>query len=206
MPGLDGPMRDLKVLLIGGTSSVGKSTLAEALGARLGWTCTSTDRLGRHPGRPWKVADRLVPPHVTSHYSAQPVADLTTEQLRHYERMWPAIESLVRAHGRENGPGRLIIEGSGVWPDRAAGVTGSTVAGIWLTASAETLRERIYSASRYSELTGHERFLVDQFVGRTERYNEIMLSAVRRLELPLVDVDSAPSLDGLLERCVRLLG
>jgi hypothetical protein len=142
----------------------------------------------------------------TSHYSALSVADLTTEQLRHYGRTWPAIESLVRAHGGESRPGGLIIEGSGVWPDRAAGMTGSAVAGIWLTASAETLRERIYSASRYSELTGHERFLVDQFLGRTERYNEIMLSAVRRLGLPMVDVDSAPSLDGLLERCAQLLG
>lgn len=172
----------------------------------VGWTCTSTDRLGRHPGRPWKAGDRPVPAHVARHYRTLPVADLAAEQLRHYERMWPVIELLVRASARETGRDRLIIEGSGVWPDRAATVTGSTVAAIWLTASPPTLRERIYSASRYAGLNGRERFLVDQFLGRTQRYNDIMMSAVRRLSLPLLDVDAVPSLDALVEQCVQLLG
>jgi len=198
-------MRALRVVLIGGTSSVGKSSLAHVLATRLGWRCVSTDSLGRHPGRPWQVGDRQVPPHVARHYLARPAEDLTTDQLRHYERMWPVIESLVSAHACEHGPGRLSLEGSGVWPDRAVQVTGSRVAAIWLTASPGTLRERIYAASRYRELAGREQFLMDQFLRRTNLYNELMVSAVSRLGLALVDVDSLPSLDALAAQCFRLL-
>ena len=197
-------MRNLRVGLIGGTSNVGKSTLAQALASRFGWACVSTDSLGRHPGRPWKIDGRPIPAHVPEHYLSLPVPDLATEQLRHYERMWPAIQSLIYAHVREDRADRLILEGSGVWPDRVAELKTARIASIWLTASRQTLRARIYSASGYAELSGGERILVDRFLGRTERYNEIMLDAARRLALPLVDVDSASSLDGLVDRCIQL--
>jgi 2-phosphoglycerate kinase len=199
-------VRDVRVVLIGGTSNVGKSTLAQALAARLGWRCMSTDKLGRHPGRPWRTDDRPIPAHVAAHYASLPIADLTGEQLRHYERMWPLLKSLIDAHASGQRAGRLILEGSGVWPDRVAEVLSAEVAAIWLTASPATLRGRIYSASRYSGLSDDEKVLVDRFVGRTERYNEHMLAAVGRLDLALTNVDSTSSLDELAEGCLRFLG
>ena len=53
MPDVDS---NLRVVLIGGSSHVGKSTLSEALAARMGWERLSTDSLALHPGRPWKPA------------------------------------------------------------------------------------------------------------------------------------------------------
>ncbi len=194
------------MLLIGGTSNVGKSTLAQALADRLGWDCVSTDKLGRHPGRPWQTGDRPVPAHVVAHYRALSVADLTAEQLRHYERMWPVIAALIETHACDDRASRLILEGSGVWPDLVAEVGDSRpLAAVWLTASAATVRERIHSASRYANLADDEKVLVDKFAGRTELYQELMLTAVRRLGLAQVDVDSQPSLDALAERCLRLV-
>ena len=52
-------------ILISGTSHVGKSTLAEKLAERLGWAGMSTDKLGRHPGRPWLA----IPAPVAEFYS-----------------------------------------------------------------------------------------------------------------------------------------
>jgi hypothetical protein len=46
-------MHGARVVLIGGTSNVGKSTLAQAVAERLGFEYLSTDGLARHPGRPW---------------------------------------------------------------------------------------------------------------------------------------------------------
>jgi 2-phosphoglycerate kinase len=197
-------MSDLRVVLIGGTSNAGKSALAEALARRLGWRWVSTDSLGRHPGRPWTVEDRPIPAHVTEHYLSLSVEDLTTEQLRHYERMWPVIRSLIETHARDQDAGGLILEGSGVWPDRVAEISDPAVAAVWLTASAATLRSRICSASRYAELVDVGPILVDKFVGRSIRYNEMMLSAVRRLGLACVDVDDVSSPDALLEQCLQL--
>ena len=65
-----------RVVLIGGTSHVGKSTLSESLAARLGWTRISTDTLARHPGRPWKPAPEKVPDHVAEHYLSLSVNEL----------------------------------------------------------------------------------------------------------------------------------
>ena len=52
---------NLRVVLIGGTSHVGKSTASELLAGTLGWAHVSTDSLARHPGRPWKPAPEKVP-------------------------------------------------------------------------------------------------------------------------------------------------
>lgn len=195
---------DLSVVLIGGTSNVGKSTLAQALTRRLGWSCVSTDSLGRHPGRPWTVADGQVPVHVAEHYRSLSIEELATEQLRHYARMWPQIRSLIETHARDHAGG-LIVEGSGVWPDRVAEISDPKVAAIWLTASPATVRGRIYSASRYAELGVDATILVDKFVGRSIRYNEMMLRAVRRLGLACVDVDIVLSPGAQLKQSLRLL-
>src|SRR5690606_41363789 len=63
-------MRDVRVVLIGGTSHAGKSTAARAVADRLGFECRTTDRLARHPGRPWRTPVGEVPPHVAEHYRA----------------------------------------------------------------------------------------------------------------------------------------
>ena len=50
-----------RILLIGGTSHVGKSTLAQLLALKLGWNYRSTDKLARHPGRPWQPKAEDIP-------------------------------------------------------------------------------------------------------------------------------------------------
>lgn len=44
-------LKQTRVILIGGSSHVGKSTLAQYQAAKLGWNYRSTDKLARHPGR-----------------------------------------------------------------------------------------------------------------------------------------------------------
>lgn len=86
-------MREVRVVLIGGTSNVGKSTVARAVAAELGFGCLSTDRLARHPGRPWRTPEWEVPAHVAEHYRSLSVDELITSVLGHYERLWPASRS-----------------------------------------------------------------------------------------------------------------
>lgn len=56
-----------RILLIGGSSHVGKSTVAQSLASHLGWNYRSTDKLARHPGRPWQAKPKKVPNHVAAH-------------------------------------------------------------------------------------------------------------------------------------------
>ena len=62
-----------KLLLIGGASHVGKSTMAQSIsnfvaGSSLGYNYISADNLARHPGRPWQTTLTDIPKHVAEHY------------------------------------------------------------------------------------------------------------------------------------------
>ena len=94
--------------------------LAEALANHLGWSHVSTDWMARHPGRPWKTEWGPVPEHVKQHYSSLSVDDLVDDVMRHYDGMWPAIESLIRTHVTDRDADSLVLEGSAVLPERVA--------------------------------------------------------------------------------------
>jgi hypothetical protein len=189
-------------MLIGGTSSVGKSTVAAALAGRLGWELVSTDRLARHPGRPWSTdpVAAPVPEHVVRHYRTLQVDELTAEQLRHYERLWPRVAELVRARVAEPTAPGLVLEGSGVLPEGVVALGSDAVAAVWLTARAELITARIRAMSGPES----SQVLVDAFIGRTLGYERAVLATVRRLGLPVVAVHPAESVDALADRCLAL--
>jgi 2-phosphoglycerate kinase len=192
-------MGEVAVVLIGGTSHVGKSTVALALADELGWRHVSTDRLARHPGRPW-TTDR---PHVHEHYAALTVAELTAAQVAHYERMWPLVEELVRdalAPGRAG----LVLEGSGVWPERVPELPLHRVAAVWLTVDDQTLRDRVYRTSRADGRAPAERLAIEKFLGRTLGYQNRLIPDVDRLGLTRVAVDHGTEVGEVVDRLRRL--
>lgn len=69
---------------MGGASRVGKSTLAQFLASHLQWNFCSTDKLARHPGRPWRTENREIPQHVARYYQRQSADVLLQDILYHY--------------------------------------------------------------------------------------------------------------------------
>ncbi|KUL35593.1 hypothetical protein ADL22_26925 [Streptomyces sp. NRRL F-4489] len=187
-------MDEVRVVLIGGTSNVGKSTIGQALAERLGYAYRTTDTLARHPGRPWRTPEREVPAHVAEHYAWLGPDELITSVLDHYARLWPRIEALVTAQatGEAAEPG-LVLEGSALWPERVAGLTVPHTGAVWLTADPSVLGARVRAAGRYATATEEERHLMDKFLARTERYQTLMLAAVRRLGLDHLDAGGGRS-------------
>ncbi|MFJ8971420.1 AAA family ATPase [Streptomyces anulatus] len=179
-------MRDVRVVLIGGTSNTGKSTVAGAVAERLGFEHRSTDGLARHPGRPWRTPEHEVPPHVAEHYGTLTTDELLASVLDHYERLWPRIEELITERARAGAPG-LVLEGSALRPDRVARLTVPGTAAVWLTADDTVLRDRVRAAGRYEEATDAERHLMDRFLARTVRFQARMLDAVEAHGLDRVD-------------------
>ena len=193
----------LRVMLIGGPSNVGKSTLAQALASTLGgWPCTSTDTLGRHPGRPWGH----VRPHVAEHYLSLTPDELFEAVLRHYASMWPAISSMITAHACDPSAEPLILEGSAIWPESVVTLRLAGVGAIWLTASNGFLQERIYKASGFQQAPELVQAISEKFLGRVHRYNERMLQALRHLGLPSVNVEETASLAQFTDKAISLLG
>ncbi|MBT2418944.1 AAA family ATPase [Streptomyces sp. ISL-22] len=198
-------MQGVRVVLIGGTSHTGKSTVARALAERLGFGCRSTDKLARHPGRPWRTAEWAPPPHVAEHYATLGVDELIRSVLDHYARLWPRIQELITERAAGAGPG-LVLEGSALWPDRVAGLTSVPhTRAVWLTADDAVLRERMRSSARYEDATGRERYLVDKFLARAERFQTLMTQAVDAHGLARVDTDGS-SVGELADRVLMAVG
>ncbi|MDO0917703.1 AAA family ATPase [Streptomyces sp. DT2A-34] len=179
-------MQDVRVVLIGGTSHTGKSTAARTVAQRLGFDCRSTDLLARHPGRPWRTPEWVPPPHVAEHYATLDVDELIRSVLDHYARLWPRIEELIADRATGDGSG-LVLEGSALWPARVARLTAPQARAVWLTADDTALRERMRASACYDQLADQERYLVDRFLARTERYQELMTQAVDRHGLARID-------------------
>ena len=193
--------RGPRVILIGGSSHAGKSTVAARLAERPGWTKVSTDTLARHPGRPWKTAPDVVPRHVAEHYLDLDVDELIASVLAHYRSLRPMIEYLVRWHAGNEAVERLVLEGSAVWPEGLAGMGAPGVAGVWLTGADALFEERIRRESRYDEADTRGRAMIDKFIGRTLRFNRVMMDEVLRLGLPFVEVGPSTDLREVAEQC-----
>ena len=194
-----------KVVLIGGSSHVGKSTVSESLATELGWTHLSTDSLARHPGRPWAPAHQKVTDNVADHYLNLSVDELVEDVLRHYRvNVWPEVEAIVASHLNDPSMAGIVAEGSALWPEFTTSLDFNKVSAIWLTASEIVFRQRIYTESMYSSKSSRERMMIDKFLERTLAYNERMVDAVNRLGFTLVDVRHS-NVTELTERCLSIL-
>ncbi|MCD4738302.1 MAG: 2-phosphoglycerate kinase [Anaerolineae bacterium] len=196
----------LRVILIGGTSHVGKSTLAHSIALKLGWRHISTDKLARHPGRPWRMKPKTVPEHVAEHYLSLSVDELITDVLLHYKNnVWPMIESLVVSHSTDLSTDCLVMEGSALWPELVVSLKLDNISAIWLTANNDLFEKRIYNESQYKEKTLREKAMIDKFLKRTLVYNERMMDAVNRIGLLSLDLEMSSSPEELSDMCLELL-
>ena len=194
------------IVLIGGTSHTGKSTLAHVIAARTGGQCISTDNLARHPGRPWRTDAGDVPAHVAAHYLSLTVSDLMQDVLRHYREvvrplLIAAIDSPLNASRAV-----MIVEGSAVLPEMIDVLQARRVTSLWLTASHATIRQRIRASSRHATKSTRDQFLIDQFVQRACAFNDTVQEDVARRGLASVDTERASIMDDLInERLAALL-
>jgi len=195
-----------RVILIGGTSHAGKSSLADALARRLGYEALSTDQLARHPGRPWRRGEAPVPPHVVEHYSTLPPEALIADVMRHYEAMWPMVRELVeRRLADAEAPG-LVLEGSALLPSLAGRIGGGRVAAVWLVADETVLEARMRRESRFEAADAAGRALIEAFLERTRRYQRSMVAAVDALGLMRLTVRPAESIEAVADHVTALLG
>ena len=197
-----------RVILIGGSSHVGKSTLAQSFAAKLGWSYRSTDKLARHPGRPW-MGKKLkpIPEHVAQHYKTLSAEALFLDVLSHYQKnVLPQVEVIVHCHASDLSKECLIVEGSALWPEFVANLVGEDgVRAIWLTASEKLFRNRIKRESNFDNVAENEKYLIQKFLDRTLFYNKRMRGEVERLGFICIDVESISMADELLEKYMELM-
>ena len=183
-----------RVLLLGGTSHSGKTSLAERIAAKPGWVLQSTDKLAKHPGRPWKSGSFTPPPHVQQHYQSLNVEALLDDVIRHYNRLWPMIEKIIADHIDSAAPEQhsLVIEGSALWPTNVLKFNSTHARAFWLEVSPEVTQQRIYANSDYENSPVEGKYLVDKFLQRTLKFDNHMKAQLgKHKNLLLTDRDLA---------------
>lgn len=199
----------LRCILVGGTSNVGKSTLARAWADELGWPLLSTDQLGRHPGRPWPAGGRGVPPHVAEHYLGHGDQELLASVLEHYHvNIWPLATNIINAIAAAP-QGRLVLEGSGCWPDLVLRLNSPHIAAMWVTGTPEMIASRIRRESRYDAADVDGRRLIERFIARSQLFDVAMRERLQALGLVAVKAAEQEDMPALLERsraALRRLG
>lgn len=189
----------MRVLLIGGTSHAGKSTLAACMARRRGWPCVSTDKLARHPGRPWAQAPASVPLHVVEHYQGLETDALIASVMAHYRAMQPTIRDLVARHAAPESEQGLVLEGSAILPAEAAPLLGPQVRAVWLTAADELIARRMRRESGYADRDAPGRALIDKFLARTLSFNRLVGEDARRLGWPCIEVREVMTSDAVAD-------
>lgn len=194
---------DVRVILIGGSSHSGKSTVAKTMANKIGWSFLSTDSLARHPGRPWRKNPKDIPKHVVEHYSTLSVDELFEDVLSHYRRVWANVKTIISMYANDPSYGRLIIEGSAIWPEFAADHNAPNTRSIWLTAENHQFQDRIYRESNYEQVSDPEKHLIEKFLKRTQVFNERMMSVINQLNLMSIEVHDGLSPDDVSDTCLQ---
>jgi 2-phosphoglycerate kinase len=195
-----------KLILIGGASHTGKSTLARSLADHLNWNYCSTDKLARHPGRPWQTQLTDIPQHVVDHYQLLSSTELIEDVLNHYrQNVWPQIEQIVNNAATNIAESGTIIEGSALLPELVNTLKFANITSIWLTASNEFLRHRIYLSSQYISKSPLEQMLIDKFWKRNCLYNDRLIDTIDRLGFVSLNVSAVVTPSELMCQCLALV-
>lgn len=204
-PGISLPVTsEPKMVLVGGASHVGKSTLCASLVSLPGWNSMSTDQLGRHPGRPWVSSQRrVVRQHVAEHYLSLSAEELVKDLLDFQRKMWPTIERIIKHRLTVHNQTRLAFEGSALLPENTGKFQGEDVKALCLAASPEFLQRRIHEGSRYSSLSTEATHLVDKFIKRNVLLNEHYVETAKANGVTVVDVEAGIGIEQLTELSIR---
>jgi hypothetical protein len=185
-------------VLILGTSHVGKSGLAQTLGAAAGWPVHGTDQLGRHPGRPWTG----VPPAVIDFYLHLSAETIHWFLKVHHENLRPVIAATISQAGRR---GAFLLEGAALRTEYLQGWGVRRDRVVCLCAEDDVLRDRIRRNSDYGSRSREVQRAIDAFIERSLRENAALVEGARRDGLTLLDVTGAPDIASVRARVVALL-
>ncbi|QFT33438.1 hypothetical protein K1718_21505 [Roseibium porphyridii] len=186
-------------LLIFGTSHAGKSTLATRIGKDLGWPALSTDKMGRHPGRPWPSVRK----QVAEFYSKLSEETIYWFLRVHHENMWPHLKDRIST-ASQSGSG-CVIEGSALRPEFIAEMQLPRTLTVGLYASNAFLRQRMEAESLYSDQDEPTKQLIEKFIRRSLTDNDNIVEAATRYGLPLIDVSDPSFLGVEADRLVEKL-
>jgi 2-phosphoglycerate kinase len=157
-----------KVILIGGSPMIGKSTISVLLAAKLLYPCISIDDIGEvlqtvsniNPMKGMFYLD-----YYSNTKKEQLIADIAAYH-RHLEK---SIHKLIEIHSSWGSP--LIMEGWALYPNMIAEINPDNVFSVWLIAENGLLKQRLLKSDFYQD-AGNPEKVIENYLHRSEWHNE----------------------------------
>jgi 2-phosphoglycerate kinase len=199
-------MRTTRVIYIGGTPMVGKSTVARLLASRLQYECVSTDDIGAaitavteletHPQFHYMGTEDY-----RDYYATTDTTKLVRDMDDLHAALWPALRILFQNHLSWGSP--IVIEGWGLRPRYVSELSGD-IGGVFLLADNALLEERVAASEFGSGATDRESMLAN-YLERSRLYNAMVQDQVSQLGLASVHVSADMKPDEIADECTRIV-
>ncbi|MEA4921627.1 MAG: AAA family ATPase [Clostridiaceae bacterium] len=156
-----------KVILIGGSPMVGKSTVAIEIASSAKCPCISTDDIGEAlqtvvPINPMQGKD------FRDYFKNTAPDKLLTDIQQYHHALEPAIQRLVDIHSTWGNS--VVLEGWALYPRFIKPIIGHNVFAVWLIASNELLEARLLNRSGFLEGIAAQNYLL-----RSKWHNDLLL-------------------------------
>ncbi len=201
-------MSDPTVLLIGGPPGAGKTTLARAVAAELGWASTTGDDLA--------IAVRAVTDPVShpelhpmpggdhrAYFTEGPPERLLADAMALASTMWPVVERVVRSHLASAAP--LVLDWWLLSPTQVAS-SGLPVASAWLHVDPRVLDGRERSLVSFREGSVDPERMHANFMARSLWRNDLVVREATAADLPVIHQDGTRSVPDLVAEVLRSIG
>ena len=195
-------LRDLKVILIGGSPMSGKTTLAMTLAARFDYACMSTDDIGEIIStvadvNPMKGVD------YRAYYIRRSILDLVADTSRYHQAIRPAIDRLIETHSTWGTP--IIIEGWALYPGLTNTSDHPNTAAIWLVSDLDVLAQRLADNEAFSQRSADGEQMRANYLQRSIWHNAQISTAVLTAGADYIMVTRNLTADELAQKATELL-
>lgn len=192
-----------KVILIGGSPMIGKSTISAILASRLLYPCISTDDIGEA----LQTISNINPmqgKNYLDYYSDISKDELIRDITIYHNVLKPAISRLINIHSTWGNP--IVMEGWALYPEHVSSINTNNVFSIWLVASGGLLEKRIHEKSSFYQNASNPESVIENYLYRSEWHNQTILNQCRTLNQNYLLVDNSSKAVDITEQIFTMLG
>ena len=193
-----------RVILIGGAPFIGKSATARCIAARYEYGCIPIDDIAKAVG---SVTSTLTDPmngmDWRDYFTKTSVDLLLNHDSKSRERLWPAIDKIVRTHSTWGDP--LLLEGHALYPEQVMRAGFTATGAVWLTCDDLLLESRIRTRPDFYKGAVDEEALITNFLRRSSRFNALIMKSAVECRATVIAVKACHSVDDVADLCVSAL-